>query len=78
MKLLLVRIYYALGCFAQASVYAKSLDIKQILLDTLSWTYLDGLDALCFGNDLDKSIELFEKTMWIYASNRKEVCLSNY
>lgn len=73
LKILLLRIHYQLGAFLHPlEKYVPTLDIKQILLDSMSWVYIEGLDDLASGNYLKDSLFFYVKTLEIYARNEIE------
>ncbi|KAJ3330890.1 N-alpha-acetyltransferase 25, NatB auxiliary subunit [Blyttiomyces sp. JEL0837] len=69
MKLLLLRIYKKLGSHKGVVRLTGSLDIKQIMFDTLSFLYSEGAE---YFTPAELSIYLFQRILTIHASNNRE------
>ncbi|KAJ3291311.1 N-alpha-acetyltransferase 25, NatB auxiliary subunit [Rhizoclosmatium sp. JEL0117] len=69
MKIMLVRLYTALGVSQPVVTHSLSLDVKQVLLDTLTYIYADDFERIA---PLDVSSTLVKKALAIYNSNDKE------
>ncbi|KAJ3317961.1 N-alpha-acetyltransferase 25, NatB auxiliary subunit [Boothiomyces sp. JEL0866] len=67
--LLLVRLYFEMGAANRALDLADTLDIKQVQLDTISYTYTEGLEY--FGN-LERASYTFNNSLNIYFRNEIE------
>lgn len=49
-----------------------SLEIKQILLDSVSWIYHEGVEYLASGTDLHLALRSLKQSLDIYARNEIE------
>jgi N-terminal acetyltransferase B complex non-catalytic subunit len=73
MKLVLIRVYYQLGVFLRPlESHVPSLEIKQILFDSMSWVYTEGIEYLASGEKLNEALGTVQNTMNIYARNEIE------
>jgi hypothetical protein len=70
MKLFLIRLYNTLSIFEPATSLSESLDIKQIMLDTLTYVCADDLEFIA---PVDTVLPVFSRSNFIYASNEREV-----
>ena len=70
MKLFLIRLYNTLSIFEPAISLSESLDIKQIMLDTLTYVCADDLEFIA---PIDAVLPVFSRSNFIYASNEREV-----
>ncbi|KAJ3114932.1 N-alpha-acetyltransferase 25, NatB auxiliary subunit [Physocladia obscura] len=69
MKIMLIRIYLLLGVSQPVVTHSLSLDVKQILLDTLTYIYADDFERIA---PIDVAGQLVKKALAIYNSNEKE------
>ncbi|KAI8836964.1 N-acetyltransferase B complex non catalytic subunit-domain-containing protein [Chytriomyces cf. hyalinus JEL632] len=69
MKIMLIRLYAYLGVSQPVVTHSLSLDVKQVLLDTL--TYIYGEDFEYFA-PIDVAEQVAKKPLQIYTSNEKE------
>ena len=70
MKLLLIRLYNTLSIFKPVISFSESLDIKQIMLDTLTYVCADDLELIA---PVEYVLPVFNRSNYIYASNEREV-----
>lgn len=74
-------ILYHFPCWSDLGVFNRpfdsimpTLEIKQLLYDTLSWVYADGAKYLAYGSSvLDETVSVMKRVQSIYLSNEKEV-----
>ncbi|KAJ3381957.1 N-alpha-acetyltransferase 25, NatB auxiliary subunit [Lobulomyces angularis] len=72
-KLLLIRLYYKAGVFVRPITnMVVELDIKQTLLESIGWVYIEGLEYLASGKKLIEASKTFNGTLAIYVSSEKE------
>ncbi|KAI9331961.1 N-acetyltransferase B complex non catalytic subunit-domain-containing protein [Obelidium mucronatum] len=69
MKIMLIRLYTFLGVSQPVVTHSLSLDVKQVLLDTLTYIYADDFERI---SPVNVSSRLVKKALAIYASNDKE------
>ncbi|KAJ3028137.1 UNVERIFIED_CONTAM: N-alpha-acetyltransferase 25, NatB auxiliary subunit [Siphonaria sp. JEL0065] len=66
---MLIRLYFFLGVSQPIVTHSLALDVKQVLLDTLTYIYADDFERIA---PVDVSVKLSKKALAIYASNEKE------
>ncbi|KAJ3186797.1 N-alpha-acetyltransferase 25, NatB auxiliary subunit, partial [Irineochytrium annulatum] len=69
-KILLIRLYLQLGSYKPVVSNAQSLDVKQILHDTLTHLFADELEVIAPAN---ASLPVFVNTLTLYRSNELEI-----